>query len=67
MIRGFIYWMNRQRFSPAVEPDMRGKWCIVYYLWGEPYILPQRFLSRYNAEREMERFFSEKVYRREDF
>lgn len=63
------YWINKRLFRPEVMRNGGSgiKWVIVFYVYGEMRRLPYRFLSRYSAEAEMRRYFSEKIYKAQDF
>lgn len=64
-----VYWINKRLFRPEVmrSGGSGSKWVIVFYIYGDMCRLPYRFLSRSNAEAEMRRYFSEKIYKAQDF
>lgn len=62
-----VYWINKRLFRPEVMRIGGSKWVIVFYIYGQMCFLPYRFLSRSNAEAEMRRYFSEKIYKAQDF
>ena len=60
------YWINKRLFRPEVV-KVSGKWMIHFFFFFVMCSLPYRYLSRSNAEAEMERYFSEKIYKSQDF
>lgn len=60
------YWINKRLFRPEVV-KVSGKWMIHFSVCGEQCSLPYRYLSRSNAEADMKRYFSEKIYKAQDF
>ena len=61
-----VYWINKMLFSPEVV-RVSGKWMIQFSIFEEKCSLPYRYLSRSNAEAEMKRYFSERIYKAQDF
>lgn len=60
------YWINKRLFRPEVV-KVSGKWMIHFSVCGERCSLPYRYLSHSNAEADMRRYFSEKIYTAQDF
>lgn len=65
-MKRIVYWINKRLFRPEVV-KVSGKWMIHFSVCGERCSLPYLYLSRSNAEAEMERYFGEKIYKSQDF